>query len=925
MFKQISRILPIKPGERVITALMFTYIVGTLSFLYVLKPMRSSVFLSKLPSSNLPKAYLLTAMVAGPLAALVLKFSRRISASMLVTGTNLANIGILFALRWAVAARIHFLPYALFTYVQIVFVISVSQFYLLAGYVFENRQAKRLYGLLGGGAILGSIVGSLIAQLKLSPGSMFMICVGICLFLVVLAQIVWHFRRRDSREVPGPHKWEAPSERTVDLLRGAFGSRHLRLIVLLVFLTVLAGQIADYQMDAALQETYKRLPEQEMQQSIKDFKATFNWVTNVVSLALQLTLTRFVLQRLGIHAAIQFLPISLGLASAGVVLAPSLRTATIAYGSNSVLEYSINRSGLELLFLPLSPEMRKKIKMIIDVFVDRAGKAGAAFIILLSGLGLARTGFATILVTGTCVVLGLGLRRTYVDAFRQQLARREVDLSEVGRYVTDPASLGLLVSALESTQERQILYALGLLQSARGFDFSARLLPLLKHPSALVREEAARTLIALPADFERDAECLLSDASAGVRFAAVEYLCSYDPAKSAERLRILLGHGNPDIRLAAARCAADQPSSVYAATKDLIRNLTALDGSQSVQAHEVAARLAARLPAPESVVLLREFLRDPRPGVAGAAARAAGSAGHMELVPEILPLVAQRDLRGASREALVSFGPQITPDLGVVLGDEECDPAIRRQIPWVLGRLETAGAADLLMENLNAGDFNLKYQVVKALSRIHARKPELPAKQTLVTVHVIAQTMAYYEGLALCAALGYRTDGIANGLLGKALRERLDRQLEMIFRLLGLSYPQKDIYLAYTALKEKRLQRRGSAIEFLDNILKNNLKSIILPLLEDESAERLLDRAARLFGVNVPDREEALRTLLRQPDAWLKACALHAVGADGIQELTEFCRQMVDDQNLLIRETAEWALRMVGSKKADGYLHADNS
>lgn len=191
-------------------------------------------------------------------------------------------------------------------------------------------------------------------------------------------------------------------------------------------------------------------------------------------------------------------------------------------------------------------------------------------------------------------------------------------------------------------------------------------------------------------------------------------------------------------------------------------------------------------------------------------------------------------------------------------------------------------------------------------------------------MHVIAQTMAYYEGLALCETLGHRVDGSANGLLGKALRERLDVELEMIFRLLGLSYPQKDIYFAYAALKGSRPQMRSSAIEFLDNVLKKNLKSIILPLLEEDSAERLLGRASRLFGVQMPGREEALRTILRQPDAWLKACALHAIGIDRVVELTDLCRQMLEDRDLLVRETADRALRMVSYNQAGGF-HADYS
>ena len=94
--------------------------------------------------------------------------------------------------------------------------------------------------------------------------------------------------------------------------------------------------------------------------------------------------------------------------------------------------------------------------------------------------------------------------------------------------MTDRASVELLIGALSSAQERQILYALGLLESARGVDFSERLLPLLRHRSPHVREAAVRALAALPQPQRAAAEALLEDPAPAVRAAAVEYLCSAD-------------------------------------------------------------------------------------------------------------------------------------------------------------------------------------------------------------------------------------------------------------------------------------------------------------------------------------------------------------------------------------------------------------
>ncbi len=123
------------------------------------------------------------------------------------------------------------------------------------------------------------------------------------------------------------------------------------------------------------------------------------------------------------------------------------------------------------------------------------------------------------------------------------------------------------------------------------------------------------------------------------------------------------------------------------------------------------------------------------------------------------------------------------------------------------------------------------------------------------------------------------------------------------------------MYSAYHALKGARAERRSAAIEFLDNMLHKNLKSIILPLLEESSTERLIDRASRLFGIQKRERKEALRMILEQPDVWLKVCALYQIGDERISDLADMCRKLSSDSDPLIRETAEWALKCIESRE----------
>jgi AAA family ATP:ADP antiporter len=424
-----------------------------------------------------------------------------------------------------------------------------------------------------------------------------------------------------------------------------------------------------------------------------------------------------------------------------------------------------------------------------------------------------------------------------------------------------------------------------------------------------VREEATQTLLALPGEFRAEAERLLTDPAQGVRQAAVEYLCARDPVRTSTELEQLLRHENLDTRVAAAFCASERGN--FRPSLELVLSLLNVEGPRAAEAREAAARLAVRLPAADSVPLLRDLLKDPDRQVAAAAARAAGAAGHVELVVEVISMLADRRLRGASRETLVQYGARITGTLSDVLADPQRDMALRHEIPWILGRIPSERSVEILISNLGVGDPMLKYRVVKALNHLHESNPGLLKPRPKIAERIYAETQAYYEALALSRVVA--PDGKKNGrkLLGRALKERLDQNLEIIFRLLGLQYPQKDMYSAYHALKGARAERRTAAIEFLDNMLHKNLKSIILPLLEESSTERLIDRASRLFGIQKRERKDALRMILEQPDVWLKVCALYQIGDERISDLADQCRKLASDSDPLIRETAEWALKAV--------------
>ena len=71
------------------------------------------------------------------------------------------------------------------------------------------------------------------------------------------------------------------------------------------------------------------------------------------------------------------------------------------------------------------------------------------------------------------------------------------------------------------------------------------------------------------------------------------------------------------------------------------------------------------------------------------------------------------------------------------------------------------------------------------------------------------------------------------------LELRLDRQLQRIFRFLGIKYPPNDVEPILNIILTGKEEQRIHAIEFLDNILDSQLKKELIPIAESVLVEAI--------------------------------------------------------------------------------------
>jgi hypothetical protein len=76
---------------------------------------------------------------------------------------------------------------------------------------------------------------------------------------------------------------------------------------------------------------------------------------------------------------------AIGLASLGMMLSPRLMVASALRLAEAATRYSFNKTGMELLYLPLPTDLKNRTKAFVDIFVDRFGRGVGAMVLAVAG------------------------------------------------------------------------------------------------------------------------------------------------------------------------------------------------------------------------------------------------------------------------------------------------------------------------------------------------------------------------------------------------------------------------------------------------------------------------------------------------------------------------------------------------------------
>ena len=354
---------------------------------------RSGVDLGGLTLQLLFTATFICMVVLQPVyGALVSRYPRRVFLPVVYL-CFIACLGLFY---WAFNHELPGRGAAFFVWVAVFNLFAVSVFWSYMADVFDNENAKKVYGYIGAGGTIGALTGPAITRLlveRIGVGPLLLVSVG---FLLVCVVCIWKLRpwaiarERAHGEKGGD---EAMGGSVLAGLRMVWSDSLLRALALLMFFGVGVGTLL-YNEQAAIA---RKLLDDATRTA---YYARLDLAVNLLTIFIQVFLTRWLMRRFGIAPLLLVPATAILLGFALLAASPLPLLIWVVQVVTRASEFSLAKPARETIYTRVEREARYKAKAVIDTVVYRGGdlsfvwlhKGLAAFgsgVVFLAGMGVA--------------------------------------------------------------------------------------------------------------------------------------------------------------------------------------------------------------------------------------------------------------------------------------------------------------------------------------------------------------------------------------------------------------------------------------------------------------------------------------------------------------------------------------------------------
>ncbi len=425
MENTIRKFVDVRAGEVRALLWSFAYFFCLLSTYYMLLPLRDAMGIEggTRGLSWLFTATFIATLVTAPFQAALAAKLPRARFIPVVYLFLVANMLIFWFL-----LRTHVEPVgvarAFFVWITVFSVFTVSVFWSFMSDIYSAEQSKRLFGFVGAGGSIGSILGPVLTRNLVEPigiANLLLVAGALLVAAVFCANRLEGAALEAQAATPGFEAASAGKPKKAvgggmfDGFSLLFKSPYLGGIGLWVFLLSLAGTVLYFTqaevVSAAAADAAGRT---------KIFATIAQWV-GILSLAIQLLATGRIISKIGTGPSAALLPLVFVLGFVALAFNPVLLVIAGFQALQRATNFGIANLARESLWTVVSREEKFKAKNIIDGAVFRAADAinAQVYKLMAALMSLPALALVTAGIAGGWLVLSVGLGRAQEKKARQ--------------------------------------------------------------------------------------------------------------------------------------------------------------------------------------------------------------------------------------------------------------------------------------------------------------------------------------------------------------------------------------------------------------------------------------------------------------------------------------------------------------------------
>ena len=817
----LKKLFKINHGEGVPTLILFLYFFAYVAISITGSAARDAYFLNMVDRKYLPLMFLAVAVVLTIVIEIYSRLSKNKDISTIVTGTGIIFVITLLVIQNQLKGWV--IPF-LYVWKDVIDAIIITQFWLIASQVFDPRQAKRLFGLLGaGGALAAIIIGSSIKQFVSAFGSenLLFATMSFLFVVIIMANLIRPYKNVNDQK---NQKKDADKDSNKSF------TPYLKSLAIIIGLAAVASKIVDYQFKITAVATFPN------QDDLVNFFGQYYAVTGIATMIIQLFITSRLLSRFGIIVAILILPILFMSGSIGFLMSPVLAAVYISKFSDQVFRFTLHNASIQLLWIPVKNTIKTRLKPVIEGSI-RSGLEGVSGILIFLSITIFNVpiqylSLAIILIAIYWIQKSFKLKKLYIKELQSAIEKRELNFEELTLDIQDEAMVKTIYSALDSDDESQQILALDIIKDIPLTPWKESINKLLNNGSVTVKKEILNICY--------DDENIISDQKiislinedSELDLESIEIAGKRKLMEALPTIKDYVSVEDKDKQLIAAAAIRNIEPDSSDKEKNLL--LAAFDSRD-----ENICSLVIRQMKNDNDIFpdekLIHYLNEESLMVRNSALEVSRDRMSLKLLPHIITCLSDPRSAISARSALQVYDDEDVVKLLIeYVLNQNIEKSLKIGIIRILKNYPTKESIDMLLSVVSPKVPPVQAEAVDSLIHI-ARELPLDEKQIVITKKELIKTSRYaYEKII---ALSQIDDSEQNQLLKNLLQNEVRKLIPVIMKLGILDKPQTPIetYIQYVLNNES--EKLPYVLEFFENIFSLEEREIVNSLIDDLSID----------------------------------------------------------------------------------------